>query len=241
MVTRVRGAPHAGSAARPRPAPRLKSRTRAADAVGRNKEGPQGMAAVAELSKRRKKRKKKRKKKPGQQQPVAPPAPPILRSTSTCSATPIPATASSANRSSTGDTPQAKPPPRPLPSPQSPPAPGAAAVRASIPGHFGRVQAKRLLDRAGFGPRRARRWASRREGLQDAVYSLTRPSGAAQLNGPEPLDDDGEPIAPADNCGHDHLWWLDRMLRARSRWSSGWRWSSTTGSRPRTRVSTSSS
>ena len=46
------------------------------------------------------------------------------------------------------------------------------------------------------------------------MQSLTRPSGAAELSGPAPVDDDGEPIAPADSWGHDHLWWLDRMVRS---------------------------
>ena len=50
-------------------------------------------------------------------------------------------------------------------------------------------------------------------GLVGAVQSLTRPSGAADLSGPAPRDDDGNPLAPADAWGHDHLWWLDRMVR----------------------------
>jgi uncharacterized protein (DUF1800 family) len=48
--------------------------------------------------------------------------------------------------------------------------------------------------------------------LQDAVHSLTRPSGSPTLTGPEPRDYDG-PLAPADAWGHDHLHWLDRMVR----------------------------
>jgi uncharacterized protein (DUF1800 family) len=51
-------------------------------------------------------------------------------------------------------------------------------------------------------------------GVQAAVRSLTRPSGIPQLTGPAPTDDDGAPLAPADNWGHDHLWWLDRMVRS---------------------------
>ncbi len=50
-------------------------------------------------------------------------------------------------------------------------------------------------------------------GLVGAVQSLTRPSGAAALHGPAPVDDDNNPIAPADSYGHDHLWFLDRMVR----------------------------
>jgi hypothetical protein len=80
-------------------------------------------------------------------------------------------------------------------------------------GPFGREQAVRLLNRAGFGavPGQAEHLAS--FGLVGAVQSLTRPSGAATLSGPPPVDDDGLPIAPADAWGHDHLWWLDRMVR----------------------------
>jgi uncharacterized protein (DUF1800 family) len=96
----------------------------------------------------------------------------------------------------------AAPPPNPDPRP-----PGA------YQGPFGAVQATRLLARAGFGavPGQAEQLASL--GLVGAVQSLTRPSGAAALSGPPPVDDDGAPIAPADAWGHDHLWWLDRMVR----------------------------
>ena len=50
-------------------------------------------------------------------------------------------------------------------------------------------------------------------GLHRAVASLTRPGGTAVLTGAEPVDSDGNPLAPADVWGHDHLWWLDRMVR----------------------------
>jgi uncharacterized protein (DUF1800 family) len=46
------------------------------------------------------------------------------------------------------------------------------------------------------------------------VLSLTRPSGAAAMDGPAPTDD-GDPIAPYDHYGHDLLYWLDRMVRSR--------------------------
>jgi uncharacterized protein (DUF1800 family) len=81
-------------------------------------------------------------------------------------------------------------------------------------GKFGARQAERLLWRAGFGPRpgEAARLA-RRFNLNGAVHSLTRPKGKARLRGPEPIDEDGLPIAPFDAYGHDVLWWLDRMVR----------------------------
>ena len=44
------------------------------------------------------------------------------------------------------------------------------------------------------------------------MHSLTHPP-AERLIGPRPHDDKGRPLAPADAWGHDHLWWLDRMVR----------------------------
>ncbi len=81
-------------------------------------------------------------------------------------------------------------------------------------GDFGEAEATRLLWRAGFGPRpgEAAKLA-RHYKLKGAVHSLTRPRGPEVLKGPEPVDDDGLPIAPFDAWGHDLLWWLDRMVR----------------------------
>lgn len=87
-------------------------------------------------------------------------------------------------------------------------------------GGFGPAQAERLLWRAGFGPRPGQAAALARGGMQAAVLSLTRPP-AARLDGPAPTDDDGYPLAPRDAWGHDHLWWLDRMVRSNQRSSSG--------------------
>ena len=85
-------------------------------------------------------------------------------------------------------------------------------------GKFGTRQAERLLWRAGFGPKpgEVRRLAKLgdRKGIKAAVRSLTQPKGAAQLRGPEPLDDDDLPIAPFDAYGHEVVWWLDRMIRS---------------------------
>ncbi|MBA3864766.1 MAG: DUF1800 family protein [Solirubrobacterales bacterium] len=81
-------------------------------------------------------------------------------------------------------------------------------------GPFGHDQAVRLLNRAGFGPSLGQADPLASLGLVGAVQSLTRPSGAAILSGPAPVDDNGKPLAPADSWGHDHLWWLDRMVRS---------------------------
>lgn len=96
------------------------------------------------------------------------------------------------------------------------PATGSSESRpaGAYQGAFGVPQAVRLLDRAGFGPRPGQAEALASLGLVGAVQSLTRPSGAATLSGPAPVEQEGNPIAPADAWGHDHLWWLDRMIRS---------------------------
>jgi uncharacterized protein (DUF1800 family) len=78
-------------------------------------------------------------------------------------------------------------------------------------GPFGPAQAQRLLWRAGFGGTRAAAAKLAAKGLGPAVRSLTRPP-KLRLRGPNPKDD-GDPIAPLDAWGHDHLHWLDRMVR----------------------------
>jgi uncharacterized protein (DUF1800 family) len=80
-------------------------------------------------------------------------------------------------------------------------------------GRFGPEQAERLLWRAGFGPREGEAKKLAKKGLKRAVHSLTHPP-RDRLNGPAPHDSDGHPLAPADAWGHDHLWWLDRMVRS---------------------------
>jgi uncharacterized protein (DUF1800 family) len=76
---------------------------------------------------------------------------------------------------------------------------------------FGAPQAERLLWRAGLGPRPGEARGLARRGLKEAVDSLLDPP-AYTATGPEPTDR-GFPIAPNDAFGHDHLWWLDRMVR----------------------------
>ena len=83
---------------------------------------------------------------------------------------------------------------------------------AAYTGPFGRAQAERLLWRAGFGPGKGEADRLARKGLEAAVQSLTRP-GAERLKGPGARDSKGRALAPADAWGHDHLWWLDRMVR----------------------------
>ena len=96
-----------------------------------------------------------------------------------------------------------KPPPKPKPGPKPPPLPDTSHQNA-----------ERLLWRAGFGPRPGDVDRVVKNGLQATIHSLVYPSGAANLTGPAPRDADGNALAPADAWGHDHLWWLDRMVRS---------------------------
>jgi hypothetical protein len=98
-----------------------------------------------------------------------------------------------------------------------PPPPLLSTIQSPIAvygGAFGPRQAERLLWRAGFGPRPGQAKELAALGLEKAVLSLTRPSGAALMDGPAPTDD-GEPLAPYDHYDHDLLFWLDRMVRSR--------------------------
>ena len=82
-------------------------------------------------------------------------------------------------------------------------------------GPFGPDEARRLLWRAGFGPRPGQAEAMAAMGLDRAVDSLTHPR-SRRLTGPRPVDDQGRALAPRDAWGHDHCWWLDRMVRTQA-------------------------
>src|SRR5919199_1291524 len=86
------------------------------------------------------------------------------------------------------------------------------AAIATYGGPFTRAHAERLLWRGGFGPKPGEADKLATLGLDAAVRSLTRP-GREHLEGAAPHDDKGRPLAPYDAWGHDHLWWLDRMVR----------------------------
>src|SRR5437762_12795723 len=79
-------------------------------------------------------------------------------------------------------------------------------------GPFGKQQAERLLWRAGFGARAGEAEALIKLGMKHAVHALTRPA-PYQLVGPAPMDERKRALAPADAVGHDHLFWLDKMVR----------------------------
>jgi uncharacterized protein (DUF1800 family) len=95
----------------------------------------------------------------------------------------------------------------------SPPTPSLTPVR-SQGAPISLAQVRRMLWRTGFGPTPGQAEALAGQPLQAVVQDLTRPSGAATLHGPAPVDDAGEALTPADAWGQDHCWWLDRMVRS---------------------------
>jgi Protein of unknown function (DUF1800) len=103
----------------------------------------------------------------------------------------------------------------PLPAaPAAPPAPSPVPISTVGSPPITLSQANRLLWRAGFGPTPGQAEALVGQPIEQVVFSLTRPSGPAALSGPEPVDENGDPLAPYDSWGQDHCWWLDRMVRS---------------------------
>jgi len=98
--------------------------------------------------------------------------------------------------------------------PASPPAPSPSPAPTVGSSRLTLEQAHRLIWRAGFGPTPGQIEALVGQPSQQVVFSLTRPSGPATLTGPEPVDEEGNPLDPANAWGEDHCWWLDRMLRS---------------------------
>ncbi len=103
--------------------------------------------------------------------------------------------------------------PAPPAIPASPPPPSSAPPPA-LTTTVTLAQARRLLWRAGFGPRPGEAEGLVGQPLEQVVFGLTRPQGAATLSGPAPTDDEGNALEPADVWGEDHCWWLDRMVRS---------------------------
>jgi uncharacterized protein (DUF1800 family) len=134
---------------------------------------------------------------------VAPVTPPVM---------PAPVTGGTTVPPPTPAAPPVTTPPQPPPAPP-PVEPPTAPDLPVYGGTFGVAEAQRLLWRAGFGPRPGEAEAVAQRGVLAAVRSLTRPAGTATLSGPAPAAN-AAPIAPLDAWGHDHLWWLDRMIRS---------------------------
>jgi uncharacterized protein (DUF1800 family) len=109
-----------------------------------------------------------------------------------------------------GGDPGPNPNPGPGPGPTDPPPAGVDRYT----GPFGIEQATRLLWRAGFGPRRGEAAQVAALGLDGAVAALTRVTGAAQLVGPAPYTEFDDRLEPGVRFEHDHLAWLDRMVRS---------------------------
>ena len=78
-------------------------------------------------------------------------------------------------------------------------------------GPFGPAQAERLLWRAGFGPRPGEERSLAPRGLEGAVDSLLRARPERLVGKPPSIE--GRRLYPLDKFGHDHLWWLDQMVR----------------------------
>jgi uncharacterized protein (DUF1800 family) len=104
--------------------------------------------------------------------------------------------------------------PAPGPSPDPPADPQGSWTPPAAPTPLTARQAERLLWRAGFGPRPGDVDRLVALGLEGAVAELVHPVGEPTLVGPAPTDDSGTALAPYDLWGHDHLWWLDRMVRS---------------------------
>ena len=115
--------------------------------------------------------------------------------------------------------PVAAPPAASAPPPPTspPPPPRLKTIQSPIgvySGPFGRAQAERLLWRAGFGPRPGQLDALAALDLEGAVLSLTRPTGVAPMDGPEPTVD-GQPLDVFETWYGDTLYWFDRLVRSR--------------------------
>jgi hypothetical protein len=104
--------------------------------------------------------------------------------------------------------------PGPGPSPNPPADPSGSWTPPAPKTPLSPRQAERLLWRAGFGPRPGDVQRFSDMGLDAAVAELVHPVGEPSLVGPAPTDDTGAALQPYDLWGHDHLWWLDRMVRS---------------------------
>jgi uncharacterized protein (DUF1800 family) len=106
-----------------------------------------------------------------------------------------------------------QPTPQPPAKPSPPPPYVTQSPIAVYGGPFGRAQAERLFWRAGFGPSPGWPEAFAAFGLEGAVNTLVYPLGEPGYTGAAATDNDGNPLQPEDLWGHDHCFWLDRMVR----------------------------
>lgn len=147
--------------------------------------------------------------------PVAPADPaPTAPETPTVPETP-PATPEPPETPATPEPEPATPEPEPAtpePEPEPPKTPAPAGRR------FGRREAQRLLWRASCGPRPGEVDRLVEMGLDAAVEHLLNP-GDESLTGPAPTVG-GKALKPYDVWGHDHLYYLDAMVRG----NHGLRW-----------------
>ena len=187
----------------------------------RKKKRPKKKVCRTVRNKRTGRKRKVCKPRKGQPRVSRPKAAPVPKATPTlpvpsAAAPPVAAAiAPAASAPATRPAPVAKPVAS-EPPPVFPPVPVWSGPLPTTPVHgkLTRADAERLLWRAGFGPRPGD--VDRFTGLSapDAVQALTRPQGAATLQGAAPRDQNGNPIDPRNVWGHDHVWWLDRMVRS---------------------------
>jgi hypothetical protein len=103
--------------------------------------------------------------------------------------------------------------PAPPAIPVNPPPPSSSPPPVVV-ARISFAQAYRLLWRAGFGPAPGQAQSIAGQPLQQAVFAITRKDGGGRLIGPQPTDDEGNALEPANAWGQDHCWWLDRMVRS---------------------------
>ena len=146
---------------------------------------------------------KKRKPPLKVAKPKAAPIPKPLPALPVPSAAAPPHTAPPAPAAAPQPQPEVVPPRETLPAPPTP-----------VAGTLTRKDAERLLWRAGFGPRPGQADALAGKDPREAVRAMTSVAGDAPMTGSAPRDENGNPIDPVNVWGHDHCWWLDRMVRS---------------------------
>ena len=81
-------------------------------------------------------------------------------------------------------------------------------------GQFTAKEATRLLWRSGFGPGPGEVTAIVAKGTASAAVDSLFAVKKEKLKGKAPKLEGNRPIKPRDRYGHDHLWFLDRMVRS---------------------------
>ena len=105
--------------------------------------------------------------------------------------------------------------PRPPRHGTSPPAPAPRACARGSPSTaaaFGPRRPSGCSGARASGPRPGQAAEAREEGARPS-RRFAHASAEEHLEARRRTTSDGHPLAPNDAWGHDHLWWLDRMVR----------------------------